>query len=66
MRAGDCGVVRGGMLLIQRQRRSTAVSLVCVGCNERPVQVTPTGHALYCGPACAAADGRRTSGHRRR
>jgi transcription factor WhiB len=54
VRDGDCGVVRGAMLLVKTRRGSSAVSLVCSICRVRPVIMTPTGHTLYCGLDCAA------------
>ena len=48
-RAGDTGVVRGAMLFTRTsQDESSIVSLVCVQCGVRPVNMTKTGQDTLC------------------
>jgi hypothetical protein len=52
---GDCGVIRGAMLLVKPSRGKRTISLVCSHCHEAPVMATPSGYARHCSPACRLA-----------
>ena len=50
--AGDVGVIRAGMLLIQKGNRQRMVSLVCRQCGKLPVCARFGTRAGYCGVRC--------------
>jgi hypothetical protein len=53
--AGDCEVIRGGMLFTLTRHGKQAISLVCGHCLDAPVMTTSARFARFCSPACGSA-----------
>jgi hypothetical protein len=49
LQTGGSGVVRAGLLLIQKRNHATVISLICTHCGRRPVHMTATTRERLCG-----------------